>query len=369
MGPLATLRVVEFAGIGPGPFCAMLLADLGADVVRIERPVGSASLTLAPELDLLNRNKRSVSLDLKSASGVETALALVERADALIEGFRPGVMERLGLGPDVCLARNPRLVYGRMTGWGQEGPLAPRAGHDINYVALSGALQAIGPREGPPAIPLNLVGDFGGGSLYLAVGILAALFETRHSGIGQVVDAAIVDGVASLATAFFGLIHGGLWRERRQSNVLDGGCPWYGVYETADGAWVAIGPIEPQFFAEFVGRLELGEDVPGQWEFARWRELRERIAARFRTRTRAEWEAAFADTDACFAPVLTWREAMEHPHVRARGGFETLDGITQPVPAPRFSRTPAVLRHGPHAPGADTGDVLREWGVTSHESG
>jgi len=250
-----------------------------------------------------------------------------------------------------------------MTGWGQEGPLAPRAGHDVSYLALSGALHAIGPRNGPPTIPLNLVGDFGGGSLYLAVGILAALLEAGRSGEGQVVDAAIVDGVMSLATPFFGLMHGGLWRERRGSNMLDGGCPWYGVYETADGAWMAMGPIEPQFFAEFVARLDLGDDVPGQWEFARWAELRERIAERVRTRTRVEWEALFADTDACVAPVLTWREAMGHPHMQARGAFESVDGIPQPVPAPRFSRTPGTLRHGPHAPGADTEDVLREWGL------
>jgi alpha-methylacyl-CoA racemase len=363
MGPLSSLRVVEFAGIGPGPFCAMLLADLGADVVRLERPRGGGGLALAPELDLLNRNKRSVSLDLKTTAGVETALALVDRADALVEGYRPGVMERLGLGPDVCLARNRRLVYGRMTGWGQDGPLAPRAGHDVTYIALSGALHAVGARGGPPTIPLNLVGDFGGGSLYLAVGILAAVVEAQRSGQGQVVDAAIVDGVMSLATPFFGLLHGGLWRERRGSNMLDGGCPWYDVYETADGAWAAIGPIEPQFFAEFVARLDLGDDVPGQWEFARWRELRDRIAARFLPRTRAEWEALFAETDACVAPVLTWREAMAHPHLQARGAFETVDGIPQPVPAPRFSRTPGTLRHGPHAPGADTEEVLRDWGV------
>jgi alpha-methylacyl-CoA racemase len=361
--PLDGIRVLELGHIVAGPSAGLLLADLGADVVRIERPGGSTGPALPRELDLLNRNKRSVSLDLKSEEGVETALALTDRADALVEGFRPGVMERLGLGPDVCLARNPSLVYGRMTGWGQDGPLASRAGHDVNYVALSGALHAIGPRDGPPSIPLNLVGDFGGGSLYLAVGILAALLEARRSGVGQVVDAAIVDGAASLATPFFGMIHGGLWRERRGSNVLDGGCPWYGVYESADAAWVAIGPIEPQFFAEFVARLELGEDVPGQWEFARWQELRERIAARFRTRTRAEWEAVFADTDACVAPVLTWREAMAHPHMRARGCFDTVDGIAQPVPAPRFSRTPAALRHGPRASGADTGDVLRDWGI------
>jgi len=363
MGPLASLRIVEFAGIGPGPFCAMLLADLGADVVRIERPGGGGGgPTLAPELDLLNRNKRSVALDLKSPGGVETALRLVERADALIEGYRPGVMERLGLGPDACLARNSRLIYGRMTGWGQDGPLAPRAGHDIDYVALSGALHAIGRRGGPPVLPLNLVGDFGGGSLYLAVGLLAAIVEAGRSGQGQVVDAAILDGVLSLSTPFFGLMHGGLWRERRGTNLLDGGCPWYDVYETADGAHVAIGPIEPQFFAQFVAALDLGDDVPAQWDFARWPELRERIAARIGTRTRAEWEAVFADSDACVAPVLTWREAMAHPHLQARSSFATLDGIAQPVPAPRFSRTPAALRHGPHQPGADTEEVLGDWG-------
>jgi alpha-methylacyl-CoA racemase len=364
MGPLEGVRVVEFGGIGPGPFCAMLLADLGADVVRIDRPGGGgAGLPLSHELDLLNRGKRSVALELKTPGGLEAALRLVERADLLIEGFRPGVMERLGLGPDACLARNPRLVFGRMTGWGQDGPLAQRAGHDIAYLALTGVLHAIGRRDGPPAIPLNLIGDFAGGSLYLAIGLLAALHEARSSGRGQVVDAAIVDGVASLTAYIFGLMPPGLWRDRRGSNMLDGGCPWYDVYETADGAHMAVGPIEAKFYAEFVERLGIdAPDLPGQWDLARWPELRARFAARFKERTRAEWAAVFDGSDACVAPVLTFAETMTHPHVQARGTFVEVDGIAQPVPAPRFSRTPGAIRHGPPAPGStDAEDVIAGW--------
>ena len=364
MGPLAGVRVVEVGGIGPGPFCGMLLADLGADVVRIERPGGGgAGLPLAYQFDLLNRGKRSVALELKTPEGLGAALRLIERADALIEGFRPGVMERLGLGPEPCFARNPRLVYGRMTGWGQEGPLAERAGHDIAYIALTGVLHAIGRPDGPPAIPLNLVGDFAGGSLYLAMGLLAGLVEARSSGRGQVVDAAIVDGVASLTAYVFGLMPPGLWRDRRGANVLDGGCPWYDVYETSDGGYMAVGPIEAKFYQEFVDRLGIaGPDLPGQWDLGRWRDLRARIAARFRERTRAEWELAFEGSDACVAPVLSFAETQAHPHVRARGTFVEVDGITQPVPAPRFSRTPSTVRHGPPAPGSTrVEDVIEDW--------
>jgi alpha-methylacyl-CoA racemase len=369
MGPLRTLRVVEMAGLGPAPFCAMLLADLGADVVRIERPGGSAAASLVePRYDLLNRGKRSAAIDLKAADGAAVALRLIERADVLLEGFRPGVMERLGLGPAVCLARNRRLVYGRMTGWGQEGPLAARAGHDINFIALAGALHAIGSPQ-TPVIPLNLVGDFGGGGLYLMIGVLAALVEREQSGRGQVVDAAIVDGTASLLTQVCGLLAAGVWTRQRGVNLLDGGVPWYAVYETRDDQHVAVGAIEPAFYRNLMRTLGLeGEDdVPDQWDAARWPELRARLASVFRTRTRDEWARTFAERDACVAPICDLAEAAAHPHLHERGTFVDIDGVLQPAPTPRFSRTPAPMPHPPAVPGRHTRDVLREVDLTDEE--
>ncbi|MGW4382614.1 CaiB/BaiF CoA transferase family protein [Kitasatospora sp. NPDC004531] len=363
-GPLAGVRVLELAGIGPGPFAAMLLADLGADVVRVDRPGGQV-LGPPPEQDLTNRNKRSVVVDLKDPAGVAQVLELAARADLLIEGYRPGVAERLGVGPEPCLARNPALVYGRMTGWGQSGPLADRAGHDITYLATSGVLGLIGPADGPPAIPANLLGDYAGGSLYLVVGLLAALHHARATGTGQVVDAAIVDGAAHLSTMLWGLLGAGLWQDRRGVNLLDGGAPWYGTFATADGEWMAVGPLEPQFYAEFARLLELGDDAPAQYDLARWPELRERIAQRFATRTRAAWTERFEGHDACVAPVLTLRQAVAHPHLAERGTYTEQHGAVQPGVAPRFSATPAALRTAPARPGAHTAEVARDWAVPS----
>ncbi|MEU8461128.1 CaiB/BaiF CoA-transferase family protein [Streptomyces sp. NPDC029003] len=362
-GPLAGVRVVELAGIGPGPFAAMLLADLGADVVRVDRP-GGGGLAIDPAHDVTNRNKRSVLVDLKSAGGPALVLDLVERADVLIEGFRPGVAERLGVGPADCHARNPRLVYGRMTGWGQEGPLAHTAGHDIAYIAVTGALGMIGAPDGPPAVPANLVGDYAGGSLYLVIGVLAALHHARTpGGRGQVVDAAIVDGTAHLTAMIHGMVAAGGWQDRRGANLLDGGCPFYGTYETSDGLYMAVGALEQQFYDTFVDLLGIGEQAPARKDLARWGELRESVAARFKSRTRAEWTAVFEGTDACVAPVLSLREAPHHPHLAARSTFTDFGGITQPAPAPRFSATPAALTGGPALPGADTASVAADWDV------
>ncbi|MDT0306544.1 CaiB/BaiF CoA-transferase family protein [Streptomyces sp. DSM 44917] len=362
-GPLAGVRVVELAGIGPGPFAAMLLADLGADVVRVDRP-GGAALGLDPERDIVNRNKRSLVLDLKAEGATARVLDLAERADVLIEGFRPGVAERLGVGPEDCLARNPRLVYGRMTGWGQDGPLADRAGHDISYLALTGVLGMTGPADGPPVVAANLLGDYAGGSLYLVVGVLAALHHARSAGRGQVVDAAIVDGAAHLSTFIHGLLAAGAWQDRREANLLDGGAPYYGVYATSDGGHMAVGPLEPRFYDEFARLLGLDDPAagaPDRDDFARWPELREAIAKRFATRTRAEWTAVFEGSDACVAPVLSLREAPADPHLAARGTFTEHGGITQPAPAPRFSATPAGIRRGPAVPGAAAEEIARDW--------
>jgi alpha-methylacyl-CoA racemase len=363
-GPLAGVRVVELAGIGPAPFAAMLLADLGADVIRVDRP-GEPSLPvpLPPESDLLRRGRPSVALDLKHPDGLATTLALVEQADVLLEGYRPGVAERLGLGPDDCLARNPRLVYGRMTGWGQDGPLAHAAGHDIGYVAVTGALHAIGRVGGPPQVPVNLVGDFGGGALYLVVGVLAALLEARTSGRGQVVDAAIVDGTAHLSSLVVGLASAGLWSDQRGTNLLDTGAPFYDVYETSDGGWLAVGPLEPAFYAELLHLLDLTDAAPDRLDPAQWPALRTLLADAFRTRTRDAWTAVFEGTDACVEPVLSYAEAPAHPHLAARGTYVEHHGIVQPAPAPRFSRTPAVLGAPPSTPGADTRAALAAWGV------
>ncbi|MET7542405.1 CaiB/BaiF CoA-transferase family protein [Streptomyces sp. NPDC005507] len=363
-GPLAGVRVVELAGIGPGPFAAMLLADLGADVVRVDRP-GGAGLAIDPEYDITNRNKRSVIIDLKADDGPARVLDLVAKADVLIEGYRPGVAERLGVGPDACHARNPGLVYGRMTGWGQEGPLAQRAGHDIAYIALTGTLGMIGKPDEPPTVPANLVGDFAGGSLYLVVGILAALHYARDTGAGQVVDAAIVDGASHLAAMIHGMLAAGGWQDRRGSNLLDGGCPFYGTYETSDGQYMAVGALEQQFYDEFIALLGIDGTAPARKDLARWGELRDAVAARFKTRTREEWTAVFEGSDACVAPVLSLREAPGHPHLAARGTFTDHGGITQPAPAPRFSATPTAVRSGPAQPGADTAGVARDWDVPS----
>ncbi|MEU9559784.1 CaiB/BaiF CoA transferase family protein [Streptomyces fumanus] len=361
-GPLTGVRVVELAGIGPGPFAAMLLADLGADVVRVDRP-GGPGLGIDPAHDLTNRNKRSVLVDLKHPEGPARVLDLAARADILIEGYRPGVAERLGVGPGPCRARNPRLVYGRMTGWGQDGPLAPRAGHDIGYIALTGALGLIGDPDRPPPAPANLLGDYAGGSLYLVVGVLAALHHARATGTGQVVDAAVVDGTAHLTTMLHGMLAAGHWQDRRGANLLDGGCPFYGTYETADGRHIAVGALEQRFYDEFLDRLGIADTAPPRDDPARWAELRAAITARFRTRTRDAWAAVFADSDACVAPVLTLGEAPHHPHLAARATFTDHGGRTQPAPAPRFSATPTAVRTGPARPGADTGAVARDWDV------
>ncbi|MCU1618080.1 MAG: putative Alpha-methylacyl-CoA racemase (2-methylacyl-CoA racemase) (2-arylpropionyl-CoA epimerase), partial [Modestobacter sp.] len=324
-GPLTGIRVVELAGIGPGPFAAMLLADLGAEVLRVERP-GAQAMVGGPEHDLLNRGRRSLAVDLKHPDGVEVVRRLVERADVLLEGFRPGVTERLGLGPDDCLARNPRLIYGRMTGWGQEGPLAQTAGHDLGYIAVTGALHAIGRAGGPPQVPLNLVGDFGGGAMYLVVGVLAALLESRVSGQGQVVDAAIVDGTAHLTSMMLGWLAGGLWRDERGVNLLDSGVPWYDVYETADGRHLAVAPLEPKFYAELIDRLGLTGTAPDRTDPASLGPLRSLLTETIAARTLAEWTAVFEGSDACVAPVLSFTEAAQHPHLRARGTYVERDG-------------------------------------------
>ena len=360
-GPLRGVRVVELAGIGPGPHAATLLADLGADVIRLERPGGA--LSAGPrETDLLTRGRPSVALDLKHPRAVATVLALVERADVLLEGMRPGVAERLGLGPDDALARNPRLVYGRMTGWGQDGPWAEVAGHDMNYIGVAGALHGLGQDAGRPHFPGNMLGDFGGGSTYLVIGVLAALLEARTSAQGQVVDAAIVDGTAHLATMFAGMLAGGAAQERRAAGLLDGGAPFYDVYETADGRHMSVAALEPQFFAELVRLLDL-EDAPAQADVDRWPELRERLATRFKERTQVEWAAVFDGTDACVAPVLPLTEAARHPHLAARDTYVVRDGLLQPAPAPRFSRTAASLGDGPSVPGAQTREALTAWGI------
>ncbi|WP_067457664.1 CaiB/BaiF CoA transferase family protein [Actinomadura macra] len=367
-GPLAGVRVLELAGIGPGPFAAMLLADLGADVVRVDRAsaVGAAA---TGGTDFTNRGKRSIAVDLKSERGREVVLRLADKSDVLLEGFRPGVTERLGVGPDDCLARNPALVYGRMTGWGQQGPLAQSAGHDIGYIAITGALHAIGRAGGPPQVPLNLLGDFAGGSMYLVVGVLAALLESRTSGRGQVVDAAIVDGTAHLSTFIHAFLASGLWQDRRGVNMLDTGAPWYDVYETADGRHMAVGAIEPQFYAEFLRVLGLdGEDLPGQHDQAGWPELRDRIAAAFKARTRDEWTELFLPGDACVAPVLSMQEARDHPYNTARDVFPELSGHRQPGPAPRFSRTVPETDGLPVLPGGQTRAVLEDLGFTDTEA-
>jgi alpha-methylacyl-CoA racemase len=367
MGPLEGIRIVEMGGIGPGPFAAMMLADMGAEVLRIDRP-GTAPLFGDPRFDVLHRGRRSVVLDLKQPAATEAVLRLVERADALLEGFRPGVMESLGLGPEPCLARNPRLIYGRVTGWGQRGPLATAAGHDIDYIAISGALHAIGPRDGGPVPPLNLVGDFGGGGMLLAFGVVCALLEGRHSGTGQVVDAAMVDGAAVQMALFSGFLASGLWLDERGRNLVDGGAHFYGCYETGDGKWLAVGAIEPRFYFHLLERLGIDDpDFSAQLDRERWPELREKMAAVFRTRTRDEWCELLEGSDACAAPVLSLAEAPSHRHNRDRRTFVEVAGVTQPAPAPRFSRTPGEIQSPPPEPGEHTESALGDWGFDGRE--
>ncbi|HEX5612743.1 MAG TPA: CaiB/BaiF CoA-transferase family protein [Burkholderiales bacterium] len=368
-GPLSGIRVLEFEAIGPGPFAGMLLADMGADVILVDRPAAS-DLGLKRERwnDVMMRGKRSVTLDLKSKDGLPAALDLIGRADALIEGFRPGVMERLGLGPDVALARNARLVYGRMTGWGQEGPLAARAGHDINYIALAGVLAAFGRKGEAPVPPLNLVGDFGGGGMLLGFGIACALLEAGRSGRGQVVDAAMVDGASLLAAMFSGMLAAKRWREERGVNILDTGAPWYDVYETKDGRHVSIGAIETKFYADLLQRLGLEkEDLPQQYDVQGWPKLRARFSAIFKSKSQAEWCAAFEGSDACFAPVLTFSEARREPHNVARASFVTVANVEQPAPAPRYSRTPGAVRRAPPERGEGGLAALRDWGFSQSQ--
>ena len=366
MGPLAGLKVIELQGIGPGPYCGMMLADMGAEIIRVDRSsnVGAS----APRVDILARGRKSIGVDLKHPEGVECVLRLLESADVLIEGFRPGVMERLGLGPEVCLERKPSLVYGRMTGWGQTGPMAHVPGHDINYIALSGALHAIGEAGGKPVPPLNLVGDFGGGGMLLAFGVLAALIERNNSGAGQVVDAAMTDGSALLMNAVFGLMHAGLWQERG-SNLLDTGSHFYNTYETKDGKYVSIGSIEPQFYALLLEKSGLGEraDLPRQMERAAWPELQAVLAEIFRARTRDEWDEIMLGTDICYAPVLDFAEAQAHPHNAERQTFVTVDGVPQAAPAPRFDRTIPEVPAAAVAPGAHTVEILGAAGFSGEE--
>ncbi len=361
-GPLSDVKVVEFAGIGPGPFCCMLLSDMGADVVRIDRKGGRSMRN-----DVTARGRRSIALDMKEPAHVDVALQLIAKADILIEGFRPGVMERLGVGPDEALKRNPRLVYGRMTGWGQSGPLAQAAGHDINYIALSGALHAMGRGDAPPAPPLNLVGDYGGGALYLAMGVLAALHEAQRSGKGQVVDAAITDGTASLMSVMYGLRASGIWTDDRDANLLDGGAHFYDVYETNDGKYITIGSLEPQFYALLREKLELKDDAAfdAQMDRTSWPELSAKVAAVIKTKTRDEWTALLQGTDVCFAPVLTMAEAPSHPHNMVRAAFVEVAGLTQPGVAPRFSRTPGAVQGPAAQPGADAAKILSDWGISA----
>jgi len=367
MGPLDGVRVIEIASLAPAPFGCMVLADLGAQVLRVDRPDRSGRQTLPP-VDPLCRSRRSIRLNLKDPAGVDVLLRLADGADVLVEAFRPGVAERLGFGPEVCAERNPRLVYARMTGWGQDGPLADTAGHDIDYIAVSGSLDPIGRAGQRPHAPLNLVGDFGGGGMLLAVGVLAALLERERSGRGQVVDAAMVDGSALLASFLYGLRAAGAWQDERGTNVLDGGAPFYDTYPTADGRHMAVGALEPKFYAELLTRLGLdGDGLPAQYDRSGWPRLRARLAEVFAARSQAEWMEVFAGSDACVAPVVAPGDAPGHPHNAARGTFIDVGGVTQPAPAPRFGRTPCGPPSPPVRPGADTGEVLAELGFSAAE--
>jgi alpha-methylacyl-CoA racemase len=363
------VRVVEVAGRGPGPFAGMMLSDMGAEVIRVDRPDAEHRPQVPdPRLELVGRGRRSVAVDLKRPEGAEVVRRLAERADAMFEGFRPGVAERLGIGPQDCLSRNPRLVYGRATGWGQDGPLAQAAGHDINYIALAGALEPIGRAGGPPVVPLNLVGDYAGGGMMLAFGIVCGLLEARESGQGQVVDAAMVDGASLLMTMFHGRRRNGTWLDSRGTNYIDSGAPFYDVYETSDGRYVSVGGIEPKFHRELFERLGLDlDDLPDPVRRQDWAGLKEQLAAVFRTRTRAEWVALLEGTDSCFAPVLGLGEVADHPHHRARNSFVEVDGVPQPAPAPRFSRSEPRVTSGPPLPGQHSSEVLSQWGFDDDE--
>ena len=366
MGPLKGIKIIELAGIGPGPFCATLFADLGADVIRVDR-LGSKG-ALESRFDVTMRSRRSIGVNLKNPEGVEAVLRLVEQAEALTEGFRPGVTERLGLGPDVCLARNQKLVYGRMTGWGQSGPMSSAAGHDINYISLTGALDSIRRVGERPVPPLNLVGDFGGGALYLAVGVLAGILEARTSGKGQIVDAAMIDGASNLMSIMYGMLASGFWTTEPGTNLLDTGAPYYDAYETSDGKFISIGSIEPQFYAELIERMGLaGENLPKQNDRSQWPAMKERFAAVFRSKTRQEWCDIMEGTDVCFAPVLSISEAAQHPHNTERKTFVEVEGVVQPAPAPRFSRTAAEISRPPTSPGMDTEEGLLAWGFSARE--
>jgi alpha-methylacyl-CoA racemase len=372
MGPLEGIRIVELAGIGPGPFCAMLLSDMGAEVIRVDRASMVGQDTDRDGNDarynLLSRGRRNIAVDLKNRAAVDATLRLIDRSDALIEGFRPGVMERLGLAPDICLARNPKLVYGRMTGWGQDGPIAHIAGHDINYIALSGVLHTIGEAGGPPVPPLNLGGDFGGGALYLAMGVLAGIIGARSTGRGQVIDCSMVEGSASLMMMMYGALASGAWKEERGANRTDGGAHYYHVYETKDGEYVSIGAIEPQFYALLLKHTGLeGHELPPQTDRAQWPAMQERLRHIFKTKTRAEWVEIMQQTDICFAPVLRMSEALEHPHNVERGSFVEIEGIPQPGPAPRFLGTPTRVQRPPARVGEHTDAILRDWGFSAGE--
>ena len=364
MGPLQGVRIIEVGGIGPGPFCGMMLSDMGADVIRIERK-GHNALT-EPKYDVMMRNRRSIGIDLRKPEGVEIVLEMVEKADALQEGYRPGVMEKLGLGPDACLERNPRLVYGRMTGWGQEGPMARVAGHDINYIALSGALHSFGRKSEKPIAPLNMVGDFGGGGMLLAFGMVCALFEAQKSGKGQVIDAAMIDGSAALMAMIYGLRASGFWKDERGVNLLDSGAHFYDTYETADGKHISIGSIEPQFYALLLEHTGIDDpEFEKQMDAGQWPAFKETLTSVFKTKTRDEWTDIMGDTDICFAPVLSLDEAPNHPQNQSRNTFIDLEGVTQPAPAPRFSRTQPEIKNPPPVPGGDTGSVLQELGFST----
>lgn len=368
MGPLAGLRIVELAGIGAGPHCAMMLADMGADVARVDRLAASGlGVPIDTKFDLLLRGRRSLAIDLKSDAGRDTVLRMIDQADAVIESFRPGVVERMGLGPDVCLKRNPKLVFGRLTGWGQDGPYAQMAGHDINYIALSGVLHAIGSPGGPPVPPLNLVGDFGGGAVYCAFGIVSALLHAQRTGQGQVVDAAMVDGAAALLTMVVGFQRGGMWSSKRGDNIVDGGAPYYAAYETSDGRFVSIGAMEDKFYELLLSKLGLTDDVNMRphTDRSRWGYQRERFKACFLTRSRDEWCAVLEGTDTCFAPVLTIEEASSHPHLRARQTYVDLNGVNQPAPNPRFSVTKPASTVAPAELGQHSREVLTDWGISA----
>ena len=361
MGPLAGVKVVEIAGIGPGPFCAMMLSDMGADVIRVDRKGAQGG----GKFDILQRGRKSIAVDLKKPEGVETVLKLIDKADALIEGFRPGVMERLGLGPDVALKRNPKLIFGRMTGWGQDGPMAQAAGHDLNYIALTGMLHSMGRADQPPTPPLNLVGDFGGGGMMLAFGVVCAILEAKNSGKGQVVDAAMTDGASVLGAMMFGFNASGMWSNDRYANMLDGGAHFYDCYECADGKYVSIGSIEPQFYALLLEKTGINDpEFEHQHDKSKWPALKEKIATVLKTKTRDEWSEIMEGTDVCFAPVLNIPEAIQHPHNVARKTFVEVEGIPQPAPAPRFSRTEATIQRPPAKAGQHTEEALKEWGLS-----